>query len=77
MTPTKTLSQILLEMELVSKPQLLEALAVRRDKGGALGRILIDLEYVSEKGMLRALAAQVGMELTDLGDLGPMGQAPK
>lgn len=70
MTPTKTLSQILLEMELVSKPQLLEAMSVRRDKGGALGRILIDLGYVSEAGILRAMAAQVGMELEDLGPLG-------
>ncbi len=68
-TPQKPLGQLLKEMELVTEGQIQEALAIQREKGGALGRILIDLGYVSEEEMLLALGAQVGMEVVNLDEI--------
>ena len=45
--PQKPLGQLLKEMELVTEGQIQEALALQREKGGALGSILVELGYVS------------------------------
>ncbi|MBI5366721.1 MAG: Flp pilus assembly complex ATPase component TadA [Planctomycetes bacterium] len=68
-TPQKPLGQLLKEMELVTEGQIQEALAIQREKGGALGRILVDLGYVTEEEMLLALGAQVGMEVVNLDEI--------
>ncbi|MBI3270075.1 MAG: Flp pilus assembly complex ATPase component TadA [Planctomycetes bacterium] len=68
-TPQKPLGQLLKEMELVTEGQIQEALAIQREKGGALGRILVDLGYVTEEEMLLALGAQVGMEVVNLDEV--------
>ncbi|KAF0244022.1 MAG: type IV pilus assembly protein [Planctomycetota bacterium] len=67
--PQKPLGQLLKEMELVTEGQIQEALALQREKGGALGSILVELGYVSEEEMLLALGAQVGMEVVNLDDM--------
>ncbi|MCC6737408.1 MAG: Flp pilus assembly complex ATPase component TadA [Planctomycetia bacterium] len=67
--PQKPLGQLLQEMELVTEGQIQEALALQREKGGALGSILVELGYVSEEEMLLALGAQVGMEVVNLDDM--------
>jgi len=67
--PQKPLGQLLKEMELVTEGQIQEALALQREKGGALGSILVELGYVSEEEMLLALGAQVGMEVVNLDEM--------
>ena len=56
------------EMELISEGQIQQALAIQKDRGGALGEILVSLGYVTEDEMLFALAAQAGMDVVDLDD---------
>jgi type IV pilus assembly protein PilB len=65
----KPLGQVLKEMELVNEGQIQEALAIQRKEGGVLGDILVKLGYVAREEILLALAAQMGMEVVDLGDM--------
>jgi type IV pilus assembly protein PilB len=62
----KPLGQILKEMKLVTESQIQEALAIQKQRGGALGGILVTLNYVTEQEVLMALGAQAGMEVIDL-----------
>jgi type IV pilus assembly protein PilB len=65
----KPLGQVLKEMELVNEGQIQEALSIQRKEGGVLGEILVKLGYVAREEILLALAAQMGMEVVDLGDM--------
>jgi type IV pilus assembly protein PilB len=65
----KPLGQVLKEMELVSEGQIQEALAIQRKEGGVIGEILVKMGYVAREEILLALAAQMGMEVVDLGEL--------
>jgi len=65
----KPLGQVLKEMELVNEGQIQEALSIQRKEGGVLGDILVKLGYVAREEILLALAAQMGMEVVDLGEL--------
>jgi type IV pilus assembly protein PilB len=65
----KPLGQLLKEMELVTEGQVQEAVAIQREKGGALGRILVDLGYVTDEEIMLALGAQVGMEVVNLDEI--------
>jgi type IV pilus assembly protein PilB len=66
----KPLGQVLREMELVNEGQIQEALQIQRDEGGALGDILVQkLGYISAEDLRLALAAQLGMEVVDLGSV--------
>src|SRR5882672_6278706 len=65
----KPLGQVLKEMELVNEGQIQEALSIQRKEGGVLGDILVKMGYVAREEILLALAAQMGMEVVDLGDL--------
>ena len=62
----KPIGQILKEMRLVTESQIQEALAIQRQRGGALGSILVNLNYVTEQEVLTALGVQAGMEVVDL-----------
>jgi len=62
----KPLGQILKEMRLVTESQIQEALAIQRQRGGAIGTILVNLNYVTEQEVLTALGIQAGMEAVDL-----------
>jgi len=62
----KPIGLVLREMELVTEPQIQEALAVQRDQGGVLGEIFVRLGYAAREEVLLALAAQIGMTWLDL-----------
>jgi len=65
----KPLGQLLKEMELVTEGQIQEALAMQRQKGGAIGDILINLGYINREELLLALGAQMGMDVVNLEEL--------
>ncbi len=65
----KPLGQILKEMRLVTESQIQEALAIQRERGGALGSILVNLNYVTEQEVLTALGVQSGMNVVDLDEV--------
>ena len=65
----KPVGQILKEMKLVTESQIQEAIAIQRQRGGAVGTILIGLNYVTDQEVLAALGAQAGMEMADLDNL--------
>ena len=62
----KPLGQILKEMRLVTESQIQEAVAIQRQRGGAVGTILVTLNYITEQEVLTALGVQAGMEVVDL-----------
>ena len=66
MAERKLLGQILKEMKLVTESQIQEALAIQKERGGALGSILVSLNYVTEQEVMLALGTQAGMEVVDL-----------
>ncbi|MBM4087075.1 MAG: pilus assembly protein PilB [Planctomycetes bacterium] len=51
---------------MVTESQIQEALAIQKEKGGAIGAILVSLNYVTEQEVLLALGTQAGMEAVDL-----------
>jgi len=78
MSPTaefrkKLLGRILKDMDLVSESQIQEALAIQKQKGGAVGDILVELGYITPENMTIALATQSGMKTVDLeaAEVGP------
>ncbi|HOX36578.1 MAG TPA: ATPase, T2SS/T4P/T4SS family [Candidatus Brocadiia bacterium] len=64
--PKKLLGRILKEMHLVTESQIQEALAIQKERGGAIGSILVKLNYVTNEEVTMALAVQAGMEVVDL-----------
>ena len=62
----KTIGRILKEMKLVTESQVQEALAIQKERGGALGSVLVSLNYITEGELLIALGSQSGMEAVDL-----------
>lgn len=65
----KPIGQILKGMKLVTESQIQEALAIQRDRGGALGAILVGLNYVTDQEVLMALGQQAGMDAVDLDEV--------
>jgi len=62
----RLLGRILKDMDLVTESQIQEALAIQRDRGGAIGEILVELGYIAREDLTLALATQSGMEVVDL-----------
>ena len=62
----RLLGRILKDMDLVTESQIQEALAIQRDRGGALGEILVERGYINREDLMLALATQSGMEVVDL-----------
>ena len=62
----KRIGHILVEMGKVTQAQLDEALALKRDRGGAIGAVLVDLGYCEPTDISAALAVQAGMRRVDL-----------
>jgi type IV pilus assembly protein PilB len=62
----KLLGRILKEMGLVTESQIQEALAIQKDRGGAIGEILVERNYITRQDLTLALASQAGMEVVDL-----------
>lgn len=65
----KLLGRILKEMGLVTESQVQEALAVQKERGGAIGEILVELNYITREDLTLALASQAGMEVVNLDDM--------
>ncbi len=65
----KLLGRILKDMGLVTEGQVQEALAVQKEKGGAIGEILVERNYITREDLTLALASQAGMEVVNLDDL--------
>jgi type IV pilus assembly protein PilB len=65
----KRLGQVLIEMGKITKEQLQEAIALKKEKGGALGAVLVDLGYCEQTDVSAALAVQAGMRKVDLDEI--------
>jgi type IV pilus assembly protein PilB len=65
----RKIGQILIEMEKITEKQLDEALAIKKDKGGAIGAVLTDLGYCEKADVSAALAIQAGMRRVFLDEL--------
>jgi type IV pilus assembly protein PilB len=65
----KRLGQILVSMGKVKPGQVEEALAIQKEKGGAIGAVLIDLGYCEQADVTAALAIQMGMRRVELDEL--------
>ncbi|HUX00459.1 MAG: ATPase, T2SS/T4P/T4SS family [Phycisphaerae bacterium] len=65
----KPLGQVLLEMGRITQEQLDEALAIKKNRGGAIGAVLVDLGYCEPTDISGALAVQAGMRRVNLDEL--------
>lgn len=63
------LGQVLKNMKLVTESQIQEALAIQKQRGGAIGQILVELNYVTEEEVLTALGLQAGMAVVELDEI--------
>ncbi|MFH1678314.1 MAG: ATPase, T2SS/T4P/T4SS family [Candidatus Omnitrophota bacterium] len=61
------LGEILIQEEVISKPQLEDAIAKQRKEGGRLGEILLKLGVVSEEQLVIAIGKQLGIPYFSLG----------
>ena len=57
----KLLGQVLMEMGKITQEQLDEAVAIKQQKGGAIGVVLVDLGHCEKADVAAALAIQAGM----------------
>ena len=65
----KLLGQVLIEMKKITPEQLDEALAIKQQKGGAIGAVLVDLGHCEKVDISGALAIQAGMRRIFLDEL--------
>jgi type IV pilus assembly protein PilB len=65
----KLLGRILKEMGLVTEGQIQEALAIQKERGGAIGEILVERNYITRGNLTLALASQAGMEVVELAEM--------
>lgn len=56
----KQLGQLLIEIGVITRGQLDEALKAQKERGGLIGQILVDLGHASEEAIAQALTAQYG-----------------
>ncbi|ABV35159.1 type II secretion system protein E [Shewanella sediminis HAW-EB3] len=60
------LGDLLVQEQIISEPQLMEALTEQRSTGKKLGRTLIDLNSISEEQLLRFLSQQLHIPFIDI-----------
>jgi type IV pilus assembly protein PilB len=66
------LGTLLLELGVISAPDLQAALSLQKDAGGKkLGEILVENHFISEDELLKVLSAQLGMPYLDIEKLPP------
>ncbi|KAA0219534.1 MAG: Flp pilus assembly complex ATPase component TadA [Phycisphaerae bacterium] len=63
----RQLGRILIKMGKVRRTQITLALEIQKEKRVPLGMILVEQGFITEEDLNLALAAQVGMEVVDLG----------
>ncbi len=66
----KKLGDLLVDLAIISREQLQQALEVQRHTGGKLGRIFIQLGFVTEEVLLYFLGKQAGVSYVSLADYG-------
>lgn len=62
----RKLGQILKDKNLLTEPQIQQALSIQNTDGGAIGKIFIEQGWVSDQEVLFALGEQFGMEAINL-----------
>lgn len=62
----RLLGQILKDKNLITEPQIQQALSIQKNQGGAIGKIFIDQGWVSDQEVLFALGEQFGMTAINL-----------
>ena len=70
----KKIGDILVDAEIITRPQLVEALEVQKLKGGKLGEILVELGFMNKSTLLATLGKQRGItfvSLREIGDIPP------
>ena len=65
----RQLGRILIKMGRIRRPDVAEALEIQKQRGGPIGSILVDLGHITEEDLNLALAAQVGMEMVEVGTM--------
>lgn len=68
----RRLGDLLVDLGIISREQLLQALEVQKQTGGKLGRILIQLGFVTEGVLLYFLGKQAGVSYVSLADYGKL-----
>jgi len=63
---TKLLGRIFKDMGLITESQVQEALAIQKERGGAIGEILVSLNHITRNDLTLGLATQAGMEVVEL-----------
>jgi len=71
----KKLGDMLLEVGILTKEQLKEALELQKQSGGKLGHILLQLGYVTEEVLLTFLGKQAGMQFISLQEYGDIPES--
>ncbi len=64
----RKLGEVLVEVGLVSKKKLTEAIKAQKNSGKRLGQILVELNFISEEEMASTLAIQLKIPYIDLND---------
>ncbi|MBO8127352.1 MAG: type IV-A pilus assembly ATPase PilB [Firmicutes bacterium] len=64
----KRLGDLLVEVGLITKEQLEEAIALQSERGIRLGQALVELHYLDEQQLLEVLEYQLGIPHINLGD---------
>lgn len=65
----RQLGRILIKMGKIRRAEVHEALEIQKQRRGPIGSILVELGHITNQDLNVALAAQVGMEMVDLGDV--------
>ena len=65
----KLLGQVLMEMGKITQEELDEAVAIKQQKGGAIGVVLVDLGHCEKADVAAALAIQAGMRRVFLDEM--------
>ena len=66
----KKIGDILVDAEIITRPQLVEALEVQKLKGGKLGEILVELGFMNKSTLLATLGKQRGITFVSLREIG-------
>src|SRR3989338_271179 len=63
---SKQLGELLLERQMITRPEFEAALKIQKEKGGLIGQILVTLGYVNEEDIAQAITVQYGFPFLPL-----------
>ena len=63
---SKQLGELLLERQMITRPEFEAALKIQKEKGGLIGQILVILGYVKEEDIAQAITVQYGFPFLPL-----------